>query len=94
MDDPVVSAEPARRGISPLDLTALLALLAAGIVLATSFMVDYPDPVLAAAWLIGLAGLLTVMISAWRTSRSTGASWSSTLGRTLKAAGQFIIDFF
>ncbi|QGN59199.1 hypothetical protein [Nostocoides sp. HKS02] len=89
-----MSVEPARRGVYVPFLTALVALCAEGIVLATSFMVDYPDPVLTAAWLIALAGLLIVMVSVWRTSRSSGASWLSTLGRTLKAAGRFILDFF
>lgn len=88
-----MSGQPARRVYVPF-FAALLALCAAGIVLATSFMVDYPDPVLMAAWLIAMAGLLIVISSVWRTSRSSGAGWPSTLGRTLKAAGRFILDFF
>lgn len=92
-----MSAEPVPRpAYVPLLLliAGLLALGAAGAVLATSFMVDYPDAVLTAAWLIALTGLLTVMVSVWRTSRSSGASWFSTLVRTLKAAGRFIFEFF
>lgn len=81
-------------GISRTALAALFALFAAGLILATSFLVDYPVPVLAAAWLIALAGLLTVTVLTWRTSRSMGASWSRTVGQTLKAAGRFIRDFF
>lgn len=89
-----VSAEPARPSGIVIAAAGLLALFAAGIVLATSFMVDYPVPVLAAAWLVALMGLLTTVLSAWRTSRATGARWSSSFGRTLKAAGRFIFDFF
>lgn len=93
-DDPLVSSDPPRHGGVPIAAGGLLALFAAGIVLATSFAVDYPSPVLTAAWLVALFGLLIVIVSAWRGSRATGARWSSALGRTLKAAGQFIFDFF
>ena len=55
-----MSVDSAGPGISLTALAALFVLLAAGLILATSFLVDYPVPVLAAAWLIALAGLLTV----------------------------------
>lgn len=45
-------------------LVAWLALLAAGLVLATSFMVDDPGVILDIAWMIALAGMTTVMVSA------------------------------
>jgi hypothetical protein len=89
-----VSSVPANRATTVLVVLSWLALFAAGIILATSFLVDYPDPVLNAAWLVALAGLAIVMVSAWRQSRSQGGNYLSTLGRTLKAAGRFVIDFF
>ena len=68
-----VSAEPARPSGIVIAAAGLLALLAAGTVLASSFTLEYPIPVLAAAWLIAFMGLLTTVLSAWRTSRATGA---------------------
>ena len=83
-----VSAEPARPSGIVIAAAGLLALLAAGTVLASSFTLEYPIPVLAAAWLIAFMGLLTTVLSAWRTSRATGARWSSAFGPTVKSAGR------
>src|SRR5207244_12523894 len=65
-DDPRVSVEPNPHGVHPLALAAWSVLLVAGIVLSRSFAMDYPDPVLEAAWLVALAALLTAAMSAWR----------------------------
>jgi hypothetical protein len=88
-----MSVEKLRQGTGPV-LVAWLALLAAGLVLATSFLIEYPAAILDIAWLIGLAGMTTVMVSAWQRSRATGAGVLTSLRASLKAAWRFVLDFF
>ena len=52
-----MSVDQPRHRPSPVGLTALLVLIAAGLVLATSSLIDYPAAVLNVAWLIALAGV-------------------------------------
>jgi hypothetical protein len=72
----------------------LVALLAAGLVLATSWLVSYSVAVLFTAWLIALAGMTFVLVAAFREARATGRSFFGAIGRSFKALGQFILAFF
>jgi hypothetical protein len=66
-----MSVDGPRQGTGPVVLVAWLTLLAAGLVLATSFLVDYPAAILGIAWLIALAGMTTVVVSVWQRSRAS-----------------------
>ncbi len=72
----------------------LVALLGAGLVLTSSWLVSYPATVLLAAWLIALAGMTTVVVVAFRQARGTGGSFFEALARSFKTLGQFILAFF
>ncbi|MDF2146866.1 hypothetical protein [Knoellia sp. p5-6-4] len=89
-----MSLEKLRQGTGPVVLVAWLALLAAGLVLATSFLVDYPGVLVYIALLIALEGMTTVVASAWQRSRATGRGVLASLGPSLKPAWRFVLDFF
>lgn len=75
-------------------LSALVVLMLAGLVLAFSWAVEFPDSVLAAAWLVfGVAAAL-VVIATVRESRAAGAGFFRTLGRMFKEVGRFTFWFF
>jgi hypothetical protein len=82
------------RRFSPLGAAALAALLAAGIVLACSWFVPFPGLILAAAWLIAVAAMAVVVVSAFRESRAAGTGFFTAIGRSIKALGKFIVSFF
>lgn len=83
--DPVWSVLPA---------LALVLLAASGLVLATSWTVDYPTVVLATCWAIAVGALITVGVTGWRDTRQTGVGFLPGLGLSLKRLGRFVIDFF
>lgn len=87
------SSSPDRRS-SFVAVTALLALLAAGIVLASSWFVTFPSLVLGAAWLIAVAAMGVVVVHAFRESRAARTGFFTAVGRSFKALGQFIAAFF
>ncbi len=77
-----------------LGAAGLVVLLAAGLVLASSWLVSYPGAVLLAAWLFALAGMVTVVVVAFRQARATNASFFGAVGQSFRALGQFILAFF
>jgi membrane protein implicated in regulation of membrane protease activity len=70
----------------------LLVLLAAGIVLAFSWLVSFPEIVLAAAWLVAFAAMAVVIGSAFREARESVSS--PPVGKSFKALGRFVFWFF
>jgi hypothetical protein len=81
----VVSVPPA---------VALVLLAASGLVLATSWFVDYPAPVLVAAAGVALVAAITVAVSGWLEARRTGTGYVGSLAASLKRLGRFAVDFF
>jgi hypothetical protein len=77
-----------------LGAAGLVALFAAGLVLASSWLVSYPAAVLLAAWLFALAGMVAVLVVAFRQARATKTGFFAALGQSFKALGQFILAFF
>jgi len=77
-----------------LGAAGLVALFAAGLVLASSWLVSYPAAVLLAAWLFALAGMAAVVVFAVRKARATGTSFIGAIGQSFKALAQFILAFF
>ena len=73
---------------------ALLLLAASSLVLATSWTIGYPAVVLATGWTVAVIALITVGVTAWRDTRSTGVGFLPALGSSLKRVGRFVIDFF
>ena len=61
----------------------LVIVVLAGLVLAASPLVSLPPGLLAAAWLVVLAGLLTTAVGSWITARRTGASFGGALRRSV-----------
>lgn len=80
---------------APVAVAVMLILLAAsGLVLACSWFVPWPSPVFWGAVFIGALALGWVLLSAFRTSRRSGDSFVHALGRSLRAGGRFLLDFF
>ena len=77
-----------------LGAAGLVALFAAGLVLASSWLISYDAAVLLAAWLVALAGMTAVVVVAFRQARAAKTGFSGALGRGLKAMWQFILAFF
>jgi hypothetical protein len=73
---------------------ALFVLAASGLVLASTWFVEYPVPVLAAAWAIAIAAATTVVASAWREARRHGLGYLRSIGASLRQLGRFVMDFF
>ncbi len=72
----------------------LAVLLVSGLVLATSWLVPFPEPVFLTAAVVALAAMSAVLIAAYRTSRSSGTGVPSAVGRSLKELGKFCFFFF
>lgn len=77
-----------------LGATGLLVLIAVGIVMALSWLLPFPEFVLAAAWLVALAAMAVVIGSAFREARATGVGLFAAVGRCFKALGRFVFWFF
>jgi len=77
-----------------LSAAGLVAPLAAGMALASSWFVTFPAVVLLAAWLIAFAAMATVIDYALRESRAAGIGFLASIGRSFKALGRFIFWFF
>jgi hypothetical protein len=73
---------------------AWLGLAVAGVVLATSWLIEYPDAILGLAWVVALLALVAVVVTGWRHSRSSGDSIVVALGKSLRSAGRFVFNFF
>jgi hypothetical protein len=89
-----VSSLPAERRKTFLGAVGLLALFAAGIVLALSWLLPFPEMVLGTAWLVALAAMAVVIGSAFRTARAAGAGLLAAVGKSLRALGRFVFWFF
>lgn len=72
----------------------LAVLFASGIVLALEWAVDFPPPVLALAGTVATVAALVVVVAAWTESRRAGLGFFRSVGRSLRALGRFILDFF
>lgn len=72
----------------------LAVLFASGIVLALSWAVDFPESVLALAWTVATVAALVVVVAVWTDSRRAGLGYFRSVGRSLRALGRFIFDFF
>jgi hypothetical protein len=72
----------------------LAVFLASGLVLALSWAVDFPPSVLALAWTVAAAAALVVVVGVWTDSRRAGVGYFRSVGRSLRALGRFILDFF
>lgn len=72
----------------------LAVLFASGIVLALSWAVDFPDLVLDVAWAVAAVAALVVVVASWINSRRAGLGFFRSVGRSLRALGRFILDFF
>jgi hypothetical protein len=77
-----------------LGATGLLVLFAAGIVLALSWLLPFPEFVLAAAWLVAFAAMAVVIGSAFREARATGVGLFAAVGKSFRALGRFVFWFF
>lgn len=92
---PWMSAIEADRRRRLLGATGLVALFAAGLVLlASSWLVAYPGAVLLAAWLLALAGMVVVVVVAFRQARATNTGFLGAIGGCFKALGEFVLAFF
>ena len=74
-------------------LVVLEVFLTSSLVLAASWAVDFPEPVLAAAWDVAAVAAGLVVIGAWVAARRSGLGVRS-VGRVLRALVTFIFDFF
>jgi hypothetical protein len=75
-------------------IIGLAVLFASGIVIALDDVVHVPGPVVDVALLVALAAALTVVGVVWAESRRRGLGLVRSLGRSLRALGRFILDFF
>ena len=89
----MTSAVTGRLGVG-LGAVALAVLFMVGLVLASSWFVAFPEGVLKAAWLIAIAAMVTVFVSAFREAHTTGSSFLGSIGRSFKALGRFVVAFF
>ena len=89
-----MSSSPAEQPNILLGASGLLALFAAGIVLALSWLLPFPEIVLAAAWLVALAAMAVVVGSALREARAAGTGFLAAVGRSFRALGRFVFWFF
>lgn len=80
--------------VSALPAVALVLLAASGLVLASSWFVDYPAPVLAAAAGVALVAAITVAVSGWLEAQRTGIGYLGSLAASLKRVSRFAVDFF
>lgn len=71
----------------------MLVLITSGIVLALSWLLPFPEIVLAAAWLIALVAMAVVIGSAFREARAAGIGLLAAVGRSFRALGRFVFWF-
>ena len=72
----------------------LAVLLVSGLVLATAWLIAFPAPVFLGAAAVALAAMSAVLISAFRSARSSGTGVRSAIGRSLDELRQFCLLFF
>jgi hypothetical protein len=89
-----MSSPPTEQRNTFLGAIGLLALFAAGIVLALSWLSPFPEIVLGAAWLVALAAMAVVIGSAFREKRAAGTGFLAAVGKSLRALGRFVFWFF
>ena len=75
-------------------IIGLVVLFASGIVIAIDGVVDVPVPAVEVALLVALVAALAVVGATWAESRRRGFGPVRSLGRSLRALGGFILDFF
>ena len=75
-------------------LVGFAVLFASGIVLAFSWEVDFPEPVLTLTWIVATVAALVVVGAVWTDSRRAGLGFFRSLGRSLRGLGRFILGFF
>lgn len=80
--------------VSVLPALALVLLAASGLVLASSWFIDYPTLVLGVAGAVALVAAITVAVSGWREARRTGVSYLGSFAASMKRLGRFARDFF
>ena len=71
----------------------IVVLIGAGIVLSSSWFVDFPPTVLGAAWLVALVAMVTVTVVGWRGARRAGVGFLASIKAALRSLGQFILFF-
>lgn len=76
-----------------LALVAVLVLFASGLVLASSFVVDYPQWVVVSSLLVGAMAAALVALSAWRFGRAEGESRVRAARGAAASLLRFIRDF-
>lgn len=79
--------------VSLLPAVALVLLAASGLVLASSWVIDYPTPVPVVAAVVALVAAITVAVSGWRQARRTGLDYIGSLAVSMKGLGRFARDF-
>lgn len=79
--------------MSVLPALALVLLAASGVLLATSWFIDYSTPVLVVAG-VALVAAITVAMSGWREARRMGVGYLGSLAASIKRFGRFARDFF
>lgn len=89
-----MSSQPAEQRNTFLGAIGLLALFAAGIVVALSWLVPFPELVLEAAWLVALAAMAVVVASAFREARAAGTGLLAAVGKSFRALGRFVFWLF
>lgn len=89
-----MSSPQAEQRNTLLGAIGLLALFAAGIVLALSWLLPFPEIVRAAAWLVALAAMAVVVGSAFREARAAGIGLLAAVGKSFRALGRFVFWFF
>lgn len=79
--------------VSLLPAVALVLLAVSGLVLASSWFIDYPTPVLVVAGVVALVAAITVAVSGWREARRSGVGYLGSLAASMKRLGRFLRDF-
>lgn len=72
----------------------LVVLFASGIVIALDGVVHVAEPVVVAALIVAVLAALTVVGAVWARSRRRGLGLLRSVGRSARALGRFIVDFF
>lgn len=79
--------------VGVLPALALVLLVGSGLVLATSWFVDYSAPVLVVAACVALVAVITVAVSGWREARRMGVGYLGSLAASMKRPWRFALDF-
>lgn len=75
-------------------ITGLCLLGIAGMILALSWMVNFPRGVMIAAWIVALAGVVAAVALGWRRARADGDGLLQSLRAALRALKDFVANFF